>query len=428
MMKIGTLSVWFSCAAVGAAACASPPSTAGDEASGVSPLAATAVAGRDLAIALSLESASLPSALDRLGGGPPLLPPAWYNEVVRAYGETSVGSALESENLLADWRVVSLRLAPCAPLGLTPAHDVDRLCWPEVRLVWQPILPGFSDDNIGSDTHADDRAIHALYDAPPEAALGAADAARARELLAAVGAYNAAWSGGPYAPLGASELGEFVALRDQVTRALLDAALALRSGAIPASAYAGVGLRPESGKPSEEKALRGRLLGLFATYARPERLKALTSFSLPEGRQPALLDEWVFLSFRASGGTLVQENVTFRAPDDGRVLFDFGPSESASASRDDAAIYDVLDDPTDGPAIAESVILFNTDRARLAPVLADRGQRLVPNTSCASCHKLNPLRFDFHNFSYLEDRELTVSPRVVTDVALDLAWVASHAP
>jgi hypothetical protein len=36
---------------------------------------------------------------------------------------------------------------------------------------------------------------------------------------------------------------------------------------------------------------------------------------------------------------------------------------------------------------------------------------------------MNPLRFDFHNFGYLEDRDLTVSPRVTTDVELDLRFL-----
>jgi hypothetical protein len=389
--------------------------------------AAPAVGGRDLAIALALESASLPSARDALTGGARLFPRAWYDAIVAAYEGTAVGTALAEENVADDWRLVSLRLVPCEPMGTTPAHDLGRVCWPQVRLVWQPVLPGFSDDGIGSDDYADDRAVHALYDAPAASALGPAEAARADALRAKVAAYTDAWRGGAYEPLGPDELAEFVALRDRVAFGLLDAALALRSPGVPAAAYQGVGLRPEAGSSAEEKALRGRLLGLLSTYARPAALKALTSFSLPAGRQPAQLDEWVFLSFRGAGGALVREPVTFRSPDDGRVLFSFGASESASMGRDDAALYDAVDgDPALADAAAASVVLFNGDRARLAPVLRDRSSRLVPNTSCASCHKLNALRFDFHNFSYLEDRDLTVSPRVTTDVALDLAWAAQR--
>jgi HPt (histidine-containing phosphotransfer) domain-containing protein len=64
-----------------------------------------------------------------------------------------------------------------------------------------------------------------------------------------------------------------------------------------------------------------------------------------------------------------------------------------------------------------------TDIARLTPALRDRRQHLVANTTCGTCHMMNPLRFDFHNFGYLEDRDLTVSPRVTTDVELDLRFL-----
>ncbi|MCX6130742.1 MAG: hypothetical protein NTX25_16995, partial [Proteobacteria bacterium] len=66
------------------------------------------------------------------------------------------------------------------------------------------------------------------------------------------------------------------------------------------------------------------------------------------------------------------------------------------------------------------------DIAEMSPRIQDRQQTLVPNTSCVSCHKLNALRFDFHNFSYLEDRDITISPRVIRDVELDLAWLRKH--
>ncbi len=393
---------------------------------GQAPAATAAVAGRDLAIALRAESAALLSMRATLTGGTRIFPQAWYDAIGAAYESTSVGSALDAENLVDDWRIVSLRLAPCEPIGQAPSHDVARVCWPQVRLVWQPVLPGFSRDGIGSDTYVDDRAVHALYDAPAATALSASEAARAASLRAAIASYTSAWHGGPYQPLGAADLAEFTTLRDRVSFALLDAALALRSASLPASAYNGVGLRPEAGA-AEELALRGRLLGLLSTYARPTSLTALTSFSLPEGRQPALLDEWVFLSFRGAGGSLVRENVVIRSAVDGQPLFDFGPSESSSMARDDASIYDAVEeDPALGAQVAASVVLFNADRARLGPTLRDRSKLLVPNTSCASCHKLNPLRFDFHNFSYLEDRELTVSPRVATDVALDLVWTAQR--
>ncbi len=46
----------------------------------------------------------------------------------------------------------------------------------------------------------------------------------------------------------------------------------------------------------------------------------------------------------------------------------------------------------------------------------------MANTTCATCHRLNGLRFDFHSLSHFEDNDHTVSPRVEADVARDRAW------
>ena len=58
-----------------------------------------------------------------------------------------------------------------------------------------------------------------------------------------------------------------------------------------------------------------------------------------------------------------------------------------------------------------SVIISASDIEDMGPEMADPYAFLVPNTSCASCHRLNGLRFDFHSLSGFEDRGITVSPR-----------------
>ena len=73
---------------------------------------------------------------------------------------------------------------------------------------------------------------------------------------------------------------------------------------------------------------------------------------------------------------------------------------SATTDADDERVYA----PGVIEKIKDSAILFVEDFDRLRPVIADRTQRLVPNTTCASCHKLNNTRFNFHNMSYLQDR------------------------
>ena len=70
------------------------------------------------------------------------------------------------------------------------------------------------------------------------------------------------------------------------------------------------------------------------------------------------------------------------------------------------------------------VIIDPEDVDALGDAMAD--QFFVPNTSCASCHRLNNLRFDFHSLSHLEDGNMTISPRVVGDVDRELWWVRSR--
>jgi hypothetical protein len=377
---------------------------------------------KDLAVIFDRADKSLVTASAKTTPTSALLPKAWVSAVSAAFGETSVGEALESENRYEDWRVVSFRVAPCAPLGPTPASDIDRLCWPEVRLVFQPLIYKVRIHERYAEAFADDRAIHALYDAVPELALSAAEAARARALVARV---RSAAPATPFAPLSPAELTEFVALRDRVARGLLSETLALR-GNFPDDAYRGIGERPESaGGGAEAVALGARVKAYLGRQTPPASLHALTAFSLPEGREPAHLDEWVFLSFHPDRGALVQDVTTVTSSIDGRTLATLGVSQRASQTRDDDALYDLLDQ-SDVPELRDSVVLGPRDAARLTPRIADRQQRLVPNTTCASCHKLNALRFDFHNMSYLEDRDVTVSPRVVRDVALDLAWAAGR--
>jgi hypothetical protein len=135
----------------------------------------------------------------------------------------------------------------------------------------------------------------------------------------------------------------------------------------------------------------------------------------------------VFLAFLGQKGELISDNISIRSRQDGHSLAQLGPSIRGSQFRDEARLDPWLEANTaDAEELRLNVLLSPQDLPRLAPVLADRRQILVPNTSCSSCHKLNELRFDFHNLSYLEDRPLTISPRVKKDVELDLQWLTQH--
>ncbi len=403
-----------------AAGCSELPTIASTS----SDVALEAVAEKDLAVVFAAEDAEAPSASTRLSSGGILLSQPTYEAVANAFVSTSVGAALTEESHYEDWRVVSFRIAPCSPLAPAAHTEWRALCWPEVRVVFQPIVRNARIHGRTSLAFADDRAIHALYDAPPDSALEPLQAARARELVARVRAAAKTWRGGPFAPLSTTEFEDFEASRNAVSRALVSRALALRSQTVPAVSYRSVGVRPESatgGVPAREFA--SRVTELFGEYAESASLRALTAFSLPEGREAAQFDEWVFLSFETRNGALVRQRITMKSAVDGRDLVDLGESPRASQTRDDPRLYAEEIGARELAEIQERAILGPADVVTLTPKIRDVRATLVPNTTCASCHKMNPLKFNFHNLGFLEDRVLSISPRVVSDVADDLAWV-----
>lgn len=376
---------------------------------------------KDLAIALAHTSQHLVRANEGVSGG--LFPQSWYQAIAKAYANTPVGDALLTESRYEDWQLVSLRVVPCEPLGLSPQLDPQIYCWPELRLVWQPVLRKQTRNGRYMEAAADDRAVHAIYPLSPQRFLTNDQAEKANRWLARIAASPSPQSG--FAPLTASEVLEFSTLRDQLSARLIRAALALRSAEIPQREYKVLGIRPEFpyGK-AEEIALRDRLLVLLRNFALPLDLKKLTSFSLPIGRDPVTMDEWIFLSFKGVAAQLQAEDITLHDLQDGRAI---GPAlghQKASMMRDDEAFYEGTTEEAD--VFAAQVFLWAQDKPRLQALIQDRSRLFVPNTSCASCHKLNPLRFDFHNFSYLDDHEITIAPRVARDVELDLDWIRSR--
>lgn len=394
----------------------------------------SAVQEKDLALVFEATSPQLIAGGEqRSGVRKVLLPQSWVSAVSNAYGDTSVGQSLEIENEYGDWKLVAARFVPCSPLGQTPRQSLGNLCWPEIRLVWQPILRSFPHMGRILPAYADDRAIHALYDVSPTFALTGQESTRAAALIdrikAALARVPSVGTGIGEGGLNAAQLAEFERLRNKVSVHFLNAVVSLRTGGFAPNAYANIDVRPETLKNPTATLFAEKLESFLQVWAAPEMLKALTSFSLPEGRQPPLLDEWIFLSFAAKNATLTQENIVLKSAKDGRTLFDFGKSPRGTMNRDADDLYTALDagevNATDAAEIQASVLLYTTSKATLGAAIADRAQRLVPNTSCASCHKLNAERFDFHNLSYLENRSVTVSPRVQVDVRHDLNWILS---
>ena len=127
----------------------------------------------------------------------------------------------------------------------------------------------------------------------------------------------------------------FLELRRQVVQQLLGDVVSLRDPVITPSEYDLLDLRTETlGSDEQRQAFYDRLRAFLASYATPNYLHAMTSFSLPEGRDPAGIDLWVFLAFEGHQGTLSQTSIEVSSPETGEVIFNYGVSETVpSRSR-----------------------------------------------------------------------------------------------
>ena len=369
----------------------------------------------DLAILLDTQDSPVVKASDRLSGYTQALSESWLRAVSKAFSVTDVEDALELENRYSDWRLVSARISPCSPLGIEPSQDIDALCWPVVRLVWQPVLEDHQTLwGTYVDYYADDRAIHAIYPVHPRTEDG-------RRLDRGVldDMTKLLHSG---ASPSASSQRSFESARDTTVSYTLNRLYTLRNPNRSSQDYRSLSLRPETqGSLQEFEDFRGRLLDFLDDLAQPNDLRELTAFSLPEGRNPAGSDIWVFLQFFAENGILQQSTLNVIGRESGDTLVKIGPDQTVATGVEDDAVEDEI--ARGNTELQDSVIVSSQDIAEMGAAMADLYQFLVPNTSCASCHRLNDLRFDFHSLSGFEDRGLTISPRVVKDVERDLNWV-----
>lgn len=375
---------------------------------------------QDLAILVPMEAEPpLEAGLPTEDGGV-LLSAAWLSQVSDAYLETDVMDALEVENWYEEWQVVSVRVAPCGPLGNFPGHLPESICWPQVRVVWEPVVEdhalfGF----IPVDRYADDRAVHALYRVQPTR-----DATELSWALEEVLEQIAADL--PIEQLDPWVLDAFFEARDLgISRLAYDVA-ALRSSSGEDSAWDVIDTRSEYYLDEDAAwTFHERLYGFLSHYAQPWALHELTSFSLPEGRSPAVIDSWVFIAFDGEDGTIVQKDITVRSRNTGELLVNLGSHQTVSGAGEDEAVVAAMEDPAIADELAEHVFLANSDAQVFGDVIADPTQTFVANTTCATCHRLTELSFDFHTFSYFEDRDATISPRVIEDVDNDLRVLRS---
>ncbi len=371
----------------------------------------------DLAILLDTTDEPLIDFETRNGYGERFLPASWLESVKKAYTGTFAEDAIEDENRDEEWRLVSIRISPCAPIGIRPDVDIDEWCWPAVRLVWQPVVSDFRLSwGVYTDFYADDRAIHAIYPVSPRRETGERISGEWRETVGAHLAQNRR----PEA-LQPHILSGFRAVRDASATAVLSALASLRDPSISSQAYEAFEPRAETYMDDATRAtFQYNLRRFLHDFASPHDLDELTSFSLPEGRTPADSDLWIFVGFDGNHGvpTLKQLNVIGR--NSGEELVRIGPSQTVAVGVEDTTVEEELS--RGNQELEESLIVSSEDIETLGSAMADPYEFLVPNTSCASCHRLNPLRFDFHALSGFENRGISVSPRVEGDVARDLIW------
>ncbi len=88
------------------------------------------LAERDLAILLPLTEAPLVPATTSLGGGAVALPSNWVRAVGEAYLGTVIDDGFLEESWYEDWRLVSVRVSPCTPVGRSPALAPASIWWP----------------------------------------------------------------------------------------------------------------------------------------------------------------------------------------------------------------------------------------------------------------------------------------------------------
>ena len=382
---------------------------------------------RDLAILLPTDDPVMRIGLGEAGFGR-----SWYRSLELAFGGTTVGPALEVENSYEDWRLVAVRIVPCQSLFDRPHDLAGRLCWPEVRLVLQPIVSGVEAAGRIWPHFADDRAVHLTYDYVAE---GRSVPRELRDGLKSALGQPGIGGGGLSARL-ADDLSRFESERDVNTLDLVRRAVALRLPGVRDNDVVGVDMRPEYALgETERREFTRRMRGLLSAVRNTSPLpREVTAFSLPEGREPALLDDWVFLRFVAPATESLQAApIEVRSARDGSVLASVpgAPGLRVTMARDDDAIYEALEQRAGTPAedqFRKNMILFVPDIQANRDRIADGQQVRVANTTCGSCHKLGKLRFDLHSLSYLQGEPITISPRVRRDVALDLSWLAAWNP
>ena len=330
-------------------------------------------------------------------------------------------NAVQLENRYEEWRLVSARISPCAPIGIRPDVDIDTWCWPTVRLVWQPVVEELEQAwSTSTQFYSDDRAIHAIYPVSPRGPDGERIDGKWREVVAEHLA-----DGKEPSTLPSRMIDGFVAVRNTSAIAALNALHMLRDPAFKPTEYSDLDLRPETlAKGGKKYRFAQKLRNFLGEFAAWQDLGEMKSFSLPRGRNPAESDAWVFVGFDGNNGFPQLKDLNVIGRYSGEELVNTGKSQTVALHMEDEAVEDAIENGN--RELFESLIIESEDISTRGADMADPYSFLASNTSCASCHRLNGFRFDFHSLSGFETEGITVSPRVNKDVTRDIIWTRSN--
>ena len=371
---------------------------------------------QDLTILFHLNGDPIISTSTLSPNGGTFFPYSWYGSVLQGFYPTDVADALTVENTFDEWRMVSIRITPCPAMGHFLAQDIDLYCWPMVRTVWQPVVEDLNVSWGRANYYADDRAIHTLYPLNTRDEQGMEISNSVRDEV-----QSRLEAGQVMSDMPEALIKEFVSQRDQTALWLLDQAYQLRDPYLPDNSWEGFEVRPELSETKEmEDIFVNKLISFLGKTADKDSLAELTAFSLPEGRSPAHTDIWVFLAFATQNGRLFPKDIKVIDRETGDELINIGPSQTASMGLEDIKIEDSI--ANGNKRLEESVIRDLDDANILRDEISNPSSFFVPNTSCASCHKINDVIFNFHALSHFENQAITVSKRVEQDVLRDILF------
>ena len=337
-------------------------------------------AERDLAILFPLEEDPYIRASTRTPAGDPLLPSGWVDVVGRAFDGTLAEDAIGRESFYEEWRLVSARVVPCAPVARSPALAPASVCWPIVRLVWQPVAGGVNQWGVRFDAYADDRAIHTLYPLQARDTNGARVSDSARSAVV-----DHLDRGGRVSELSASTLAAFDRSRDDTTTAMLRDLVSLRDNSLSQDSWDGIYLRPElMESDAEADVFVQRFVAFLGRYASPSDMREMTAFSLPEGRNPAGDDAWTFIQLRSDGSSIWQSNLEVYSRNSGDLLLDYGLEQTAGQAHESDAVTEALESGPD--ELHETVVERSADIDDVSELVTDPTQVFVPNTSPPVIH------------------------------------------